>query len=38
MDRVDELTKGKVTNAAGGLNQTYRVGDIVCLNDVRKPL
>jgi purine nucleoside phosphorylase len=23
-----------VTNAAGGLNQTYRVGDIVCLNDV----
>ncbi|KAH9873016.1 hypothetical protein J1614_005412 [Plenodomus biglobosus] len=22
-----------VTNAAGGLNQTYRVGDIVCLND-----
>lgn len=23
-----------VTNAAGGLNQQYRVGDIVCLNDV----
>jgi purine-nucleoside phosphorylase len=22
-----------VTNAAGGLNQNYRVGDIVCLND-----
>ncbi|CAA9957899.1 hypothetical protein P3342_002702 [Pyrenophora teres f. teres] len=22
-----------VTNAAGGLNQTYHVGDIVCLND-----
>jgi purine-nucleoside phosphorylase len=22
-----------VTNAAGGLNQSYRVGDIVCLND-----
>jgi purine nucleoside phosphorylase len=29
------LTIGVVTNAAGGLNQTYRVGDIVCLNDVR---
>ena len=38
MNGLDELTKGKVTNAAGGLNQTYRVGDIVCLNDVRKPL
>jgi purine-nucleoside phosphorylase len=24
-----------VTNAAGGLNQDYAVGDIVCLNDVR---
>jgi len=23
-----------VTNAAGGLNQEYAVGDIVCLNDV----
>lgn len=27
-----------VTNAAGGLNPEYAVGDIVCLNDVRKPL
>lgn len=23
-----------VTNAAGGLNENYEVGDIVCLNDV----
>lgn len=30
-----ELIVYLVTNAAGGLNQTYRVGDIVCLNDVR---
>lgn len=22
-----------VTNAAGGLNQSYSVGDVVCLND-----
>jgi purine-nucleoside phosphorylase len=29
-----QLTLYLVTNAAGGLNQTYRVGDIVCLNDV----
>lgn len=27
-----------VTNAAGGLNPEYAVGDIVCLNDVSKPL
>jgi purine nucleoside phosphorylase len=27
-----------VTNAAGGLNQKYRVGDIVCLNDVSDPV
>jgi len=34
MIRVNWLTVDEVTNAAGGLNQTYRVGDIVCLNDV----
>lgn len=28
------LTMYIVTNAAGGLNENYRVGDIVCLNDV----
>jgi purine nucleoside phosphorylase len=26
-----------VTNAAGGLNPEYVVGDIVLLNDVRQP-
>jgi purine nucleoside phosphorylase len=26
-----------VTNAAGGLNPDYVVGDIVLLNDVRQP-
>jgi purine-nucleoside phosphorylase len=34
--RTGWLTTSVVTNAAGGLNQNYRVGDIVCLNDVRK--
>lgn len=28
------LTKHLVTNAAGGLNEDYAIGDIVCLNDV----
>jgi len=28
------LTLYIVTNAAGGLNENYEVGDIVCLNDV----
>lgn len=27
-----------VTNAAGGLNPDYKVGDIVVLNDVSGPL
>jgi purine-nucleoside phosphorylase len=31
------LTKYVVTNAAGGLNQKYEVGDIVMLKDVRLP-
>lgn len=31
------LTKTAVTNAAGGLNQKYEVGDIVLLKDVRLP-
>jgi purine-nucleoside phosphorylase len=36
LDDIQRLTVfDVVTNAAGGLNQTYRVGDIVCLNDVR---
>jgi len=35
LDEIQRLTwSDLVTNAAGGLNQTYRVGDIVCLNDV----
>jgi purine-nucleoside phosphorylase len=29
-----DLTLYIVTNAAGGLNEKYEVGDIVCLNDV----
>lgn len=29
-----ESDRHVVTNAAGGLNQTYHVGDIVLLNDV----
>jgi purine-nucleoside phosphorylase len=31
------LTMYIVTNAAGGLNENYQVGDIVCLNDVCLP-
>jgi purine nucleoside phosphorylase len=31
-----DLTLYIVTNAAGGLNENYEVGDIVCLNDVRR--
>jgi nucleoside phosphorylase len=34
--QVNGLTLYIVTNAAGGLNENYEVGDIVCLNDVRQ--
>lgn len=35
--RVETASKiTSVTNAAGGLNEEYTVGDIILLNDVRK--
>lgn len=33
----EKLTIRLVTNAAGGLNPSYAVGDIVVLNDVGRP-
>lgn len=40
LNRMSELSDPMyiVTNAAGGLNQDYAVGDIVCLNDVQMPI
>ena len=35
---IDDRTGLAVTNAAGGLNPEYNVGDIVMLNDARLPL
>ena len=32
---IDRSSKLPVTNAAGGLNEDYAVGDLMVLNDVR---
>lgn len=35
LDLIYDVNRSLVTNAAGGLNANYAVGDIVVLNDVR---